>query len=132
MAADTTPSKAVEAPPLKPLALKPRLGPTPTNPPRYSVKVKSMGGQEITLADPRATRAAVALIDVHAVNGGAACHWGGPAAFAEIMAAVHGVMFATRGRQSYEAFNFVNDGCSASPDGNDSPLVIFRFGRSDA
>src|SRR5215468_1414918 len=109
MAADTSPAKAVEAPPLKPLALKPRLGPTPTNPPKYSVKVKSLGGHEMTLADPRATRAAVALIDVHAVNGGAACHWGGPAAFAEIMAAIHGILFAVTDRPWHEAYNFVND-----------------------
>ena len=53
-------------------------------------------GQEVVLGDPRATRALVALMDVHAVNGGAACHWGGPAAFAEIMAAIHGIMFAAR------------------------------------
>jgi len=48
-------------------------------------------------------------MDVHAVVGGAACHWGGPAAFAEINAAIHGLMFATQGRQWYDAFNFVND-----------------------
>jgi transketolase len=48
-------------------------------------------------------------MDVHAVNGGAACHWGGPAAFAEIMAAIHGLMFATKGRPWHEAYNFVND-----------------------
>jgi transketolase len=48
-------------------------------------------------------------MDVHAVNGGAACHWGGPAAFAEMMAAIHGIIFATQGRPWHEAFNFVND-----------------------
>ncbi len=64
---------------------------------------------EVTLADPRATRALVALMDVHAVVGGAACHWGGPAAFAEMNAAVHGLMFATQGREWHEAYNFVND-----------------------
>ena len=30
-------------------------------------------------------------------------------AYAEIMAAVHGIMFATEGRQWHEAFNFIND-----------------------
>ena len=63
----------------------------------------------MTLGDPRATRALVALMDVHAVVGGAACHWGGPAAFAEIMASIHGIMFATAGREWHEAFNFTND-----------------------
>ncbi len=109
MAADTSVVAQVQAPPLKPLALKSRLAATPRNKPKYSVTVKNAAGQEVVLADPRATRALVALMDVHAVNGGAACHWGGPAAFAEIMAAIHGVMFATPGREWHEAFNFVND-----------------------
>ncbi len=109
MAADTSIVKAVEAPPLKPIQLKSKLAPTPTTALKYFQKVKNSAGAEVTLADPRASRAAVALMDVHAVVGGAACHWGGPAAFAEIMSAVHGVMFATQGREWHEAFNFVND-----------------------
>ncbi|HKX35782.1 MAG TPA: transketolase C-terminal domain-containing protein, partial [Rhizorhapis sp.] len=48
-------------------------------------------------------------MDVHAVNGGAACHWGGPAAFAEVMAAIHGIMFSVTGRPWHEAYNFIND-----------------------
>jgi transketolase len=63
----------------------------------------------VALGDPRATRALVALMDLEAVNGGAACHWGGPSAFAEIMSAIHGLMFATQGRPWHEAYNFVND-----------------------
>src|SRR3989454_4869754 len=109
MAEDKSVVKQVEAPPLAPLNLKPRLAPTPRRAPKYPVRVKNAAGQEVILGDPRATRALVALMDVHAVNGGAACHWGGPAAFAEIMSAIHGLMFATRGRSWYEAFNFVND-----------------------
>src|ERR1041384_2822279 len=109
MAVDTTVVKPVEAPPLTPLKLTPRLAATPTRPPKYSVPVKNARGQEVTLADPRATRALVALMDVHAVNGGAACHWGGPAAFAEIMAAIHGIMFAVQEGEWHQAFNFVND-----------------------
>src|SRR5262245_47717671 len=109
MAEDKSVVKAVEAPPLTPLKIKSRLAGTPDKAPKYSVKIKDARGAEITLADPRATRAIVALIDVHAVNGGAACHWGGPAAFAEIMAAIHGIMFAVKGRPWYDAYNFVND-----------------------
>ena len=108
MAADNSVAQKVEAPPLKPLTLKNRLAGTPAAP-KYAAKVKNAAGQEVALGDPRATRALVALMDVHAVNGGAACHWGGPAAFAEINAAVHGLMFATQGRPWHEAFNFVND-----------------------
>ncbi len=109
MAADTTPVNAVEAPPLKPMVIASKLAPTPTGKPKYAVTIKHTGGHEVVLGDPQATRALVALMDVHAVNGGAACHWGGPAAFAEIMSAVHGVMFATKDRPWFEAFNFVND-----------------------
>jgi transketolase len=48
-------------------------------------------------------------MDTHAVIGGAACHWGGPAALAETMSAIHGIMFATKGKPWHEAYNFVND-----------------------
>lgn len=109
MAADTSVVKAVEAPALLPLKLKSKLAPTPKAAPKYAVAVKNAAGADVTLADPRASRALVALMNVHAVNGGAACHWGGPAGFAEIMSAIHGVMFATTGRAWHEAFNFAND-----------------------
>ncbi len=109
MGADTTTAKTVDAPPLKPLVIKSKLAPTPAGPPMFAVTVKNAQGQEVVLADPRATRALVALMNVHAVVGGAACHWGGPAAFAEINAAIHGLMFAVPGRPWFEAFNYVND-----------------------
>ena len=48
-------------------------------------------------------------MDVHAVVGGAACHWGGPAAFAEVSSAIHGVLFAASDRPWHESYNFVND-----------------------
>lgn len=109
MAADTSVVKPVAAPPLAPLQLKSRLAATPQAAPKYIAKVRNAAGAEVTLADPRATRALVALMDVHAVVGGAACHWGGPAAFAEMNAAIHGIMFATQGREWYDAYNYVND-----------------------
>ena len=58
---------------------------------------------------PQADRALIALMDMCAVNGGAASHWGGPAAFAEIISAIHGIMFAVKDRPWHEAYNFVND-----------------------
>ena len=88
MAADTSVVQAVVAPPLAPLKLKSKLATTPKAAPKYSAKVKNAAGADVTLCDPRATRALVALMDVHAVVGGAACHWGGPAAFAEINSAI--------------------------------------------
>jgi transketolase len=109
MSEDKSVVKPVQAPPLTPLNLKSKLAPTPPGPPRYAVTVKNGQGQDVVLADPRATRAIVALMDLEAVNGGAAAHWGGPAAFAEVMAAIHGVMFSVKGRQWFEAYNFVND-----------------------
>jgi transketolase len=109
MAADTSVVKPLEAPPLTPLSIKSRLAGTPKGAPKYSVTIKNSAGEPVVLGNPRATRALVALMDVHAVNGGAACHWGGPAAFAEMVAAVHGIMFATTGRPWHEAYNFVND-----------------------
>ncbi|HAB18210.1 MAG TPA: transketolase C-terminal domain-containing protein [Verrucomicrobiota bacterium] len=109
MAADTSVVAKIELPALTPLTVKSRLAATPARGPKYSVTVKNATGQNVVLGDPRATRALVALMDVHAVTGGAACHWGGPAAFAEVNAAIHGIMFATTGRPWFDAFNFVND-----------------------
>jgi transketolase len=109
MSEDKSVVKPAEAPPLAALNIPSKLAPTPPGPPAYAVKVKNAEGRDVVLGDPRATRALVALMDTEAANGGAASHWGGPAAFAEIMAAIHGVMFATKGRQWHEAFHFVND-----------------------
>jgi len=109
MATEVGPVKTVDVPSLRPLNLPNRLAPTPTQGPKYPVKVKNAAGQDVTLADPVMTRALVALMDTHAVIGGAACHWGGPAALAEIMSAIHGIMFAVKGRPWHEAYNFVND-----------------------
>ncbi len=109
MAADTSVVKPVEAPPLKPLSIASKLAPAPTNVPKYSVNIENAKGEKTTVADPRATRALVALMDLHAVNGGAASHWGGPAAYAEMMAAIHAIIFSAKGRPWFEAYNFVND-----------------------
>ena len=109
MGVDTSVAQQVEAPPLTPLAIKSRLASTPSGSPKYAVTITNASGREVVVGDPRATRALVALMDVHAVHGGAACQWGGPAAFAEMLAALHAIMFATAGREWYDAFNFVND-----------------------
>ncbi|MCX6871483.1 MAG: thiamine pyrophosphate-dependent enzyme, partial [Verrucomicrobia bacterium] len=108
MAADTSVVAQLELPSLRPQILKSRLAPTPGLP-RYTAQVQDRSGNAVTLADPRATRALVALMDVHAVVGGAACHWGGPAAFAEVSSAVHGMLFAASDRPWHESYNFVND-----------------------
>ncbi|MES2962590.1 MAG: thiamine pyrophosphate-dependent enzyme, partial [Bdellovibrionota bacterium] len=97
---------------LKPLQIASRLAKTPTSKPRYGVNVQMNSGEQVVVADPKATRAMVALMDMNAAHGGAASHYGGPAAFAELMSAAHGIMFhkATKANvQWFEAFNFVND-----------------------
>jgi transketolase len=109
MGADNATAQQVSAPPLTPLSLTSRLAPTPSRPPQFAVTIHNRAGQPITAADPRATRAMIALMNIHAVQGGAACHWGGPAAYAEINAALHALMFATQNRPWHEAFNYVND-----------------------
>jgi transketolase len=109
MSEDKSVVKAVAAPPLTPLKIKTKLAPTPTQAPKYSVKVKNGKGEDVVLASPTANRALVALMDMCAVNGGAASHWGGPSAFAEIISAVHGIMFAVKDRPWHLAYNFVND-----------------------
>jgi transketolase len=91
------------------LDIKSKLAPAPKGLPKYSVKIKNSAGKEVVIADPRATRAIVALMDMHAVIGGAACHWGGPAAMAEVMASIHAIMFSVKDRPWFDVFNFVND-----------------------
>ncbi len=94
------------------LPMKPKLAPTPTAEPKYAVQVQVASGTKEKFSDPKAVRAMLALMDMQAVLGGAASHWGGPSAFAELMSAVHGVMFTESLRLKtpwYELFNFVND-----------------------
>ncbi len=92
---------------IKPLKINNLLASNPSASPQFTSTIKNASGESVELADPKATRALVALMNQHAVIGGAAAHWGGPAAFAEIMAATHAIMFD----QSpwYEAFHFIND-----------------------
>ena len=77
MAEDTSTATPLETSPLAPLRLKSKLAPTPRRRPKYAVTILDARGAEIVLADPRATRALVAVMNVHAVPGGAARHWGG-------------------------------------------------------
>ena len=89
--------------PITPMKVTNRLAPAPSSEPKYSVTLSN--GEK--LADPKATRALVALMNQHAVIGGAAAHWGGPAALAETMSSLHHIMF--KENDWYEHFNFIND-----------------------
>jgi transketolase len=68
--------------------------------------------QEIVCSDPKAIRALVALMDMNAVLGGAACHYGGPAALADLWSAAHAIMFneaVYKNKKWHELYHFVND-----------------------
>ena len=58
---------------LKPLNIKSKLLPAPTSAPKYVVTIKDAKQNEVRLANPKATRSLIALMDMAAVNGGAAC-----------------------------------------------------------
>ncbi|MGE3610819.1 MAG: transketolase C-terminal domain-containing protein [Bacteriovoracaceae bacterium] len=92
---------------LKPLNIKSKLLHAPKSAPKYKVSIKNQAAESVTLANPKATRSLIALMDLAAVNGGAACHWGGPSAMTEAWTALHGIMFSHK--DWYKHFNFVND-----------------------
>ncbi len=92
---------------IKPLSIKSKLAQAPGKPPKYVKDIKNLAGETVKCGDPAITRALVALMDLGAVNGGAASHWGGPAAMAECMSALHGIMF--REKNWFDKYNFVND-----------------------
>ncbi|OQW51948.1 MAG: transketolase [Proteobacteria bacterium SG_bin7] len=97
---------------IEPIHIKNKLATTPQNHPKYWVEVSLRNGTRLKIADPRSTRAMVALMDMEAVLGGAASHWGGPAAFAELMSAVHGFVFYQAQKENVEwhdRFHLVND-----------------------
>lgn len=75
--------------------------------PTYAAEVKRADGSTLTVACPVATRTMLALMNMDATIGGAACHWGGPAALAELMSAIHGLMFSKD--VWHQHYNFAND-----------------------
>lgn len=88
------------------------LAPNPSKAPLFPIHVSDSRGEKFVCADPRATRALVAIMDLCAVLGGAASHWGGPAAFAEIQSAIWGWVFHLAQRQKknwHELFHLIND-----------------------
>lgn len=96
----------------EPIQIKTKLAGNPSQEPLFKSFVKSQDGRQIPVANPNATRALVSLMDMNAVLGGAASHYGGPAALAELMSALHGHVFdvaAKEKKQWYEMFHLVND-----------------------
>ena len=77
-----------------PLSIPKSLHGNPTAALQWSQTVKTKNGDQLPLACPTATRAMIALMDMAAVQGGAACHFGGPSAFAETLAMMGPVAFS--------------------------------------
>lgn len=92
---------------INPLNIENKLCDAPSSDPKYFKTVVSKTGENVKCGDPNITRALVALMDLAAVNGGAASHWGGPAAISECMSALHALMFSDK--KWFEKYNFVND-----------------------
>lgn len=92
---------------LAPLSVQNNLCEAKNLKPQFPATVKDSSGSEVVCGDPKYTRALVALMDLGAVNGGAACHWGGPAAAAEMCSAIHAKMFQSEDWR--EDYNFIND-----------------------
>lgn len=96
----------------EPMQIKSKLAGNPTQDPQFKNIIKTQDGRQISVADPRATRALVSLMDMNAVLGGAASHYGGPAALAELMSALHGYVFDVaqrEGKEWFDLFHIVND-----------------------
>ena len=89
------------------LAPTSRLAEASQKDPSFTVSVKNLAGEDVLVADPKATRALVAIMDAYATMGGAACHWGGPAAFAEMNSALHSFFFTKA--KWFDSFNFINE-----------------------
>ncbi|MFN3453553.1 MAG: transketolase C-terminal domain-containing protein [Pseudobdellovibrio sp.] len=97
---------------IKPLQVKNYLAQHNNASPQFYTEAKLQDGTSLKLADPRATRALVALMDMYAVLGGAASHYGGPAALAELWSALHGYVFHESQKQKkawFDLFHIVND-----------------------
>lgn len=80
--------------------------------PKYFVTLQSASGRSLQLADPKVNRLALAFMDMQSVLGGAASHWGGPSAFAEIVSALYALVFSIANEKLshwYDLFHIIND-----------------------
>ena len=97
---------------IKPLQIKVKLCGHENKKPQFASQIKLQNGSEIPAADPKATRALVALMDMFAVLGGAASHYGGPAALAELMSGLHAIIFKKAELQKknwFDIAHIIND-----------------------
>lgn len=97
---------------IKPISIKTKLHGNPQKALQFQQTIKNLKNEDIPLACPQSTRAMVSLMDMEAVLGGAASHFGGPSAFAEMMSATFGYFFDQAKKQNktwHELYHFVND-----------------------
>ena len=97
---------------INPLPIKVKLSGHQNKRPQFAKPIQTQDGSTVSAADPKATRALVALMDMYAVLGGAASHYGGPAALAELMSALHGLVFAKAEKQNknwFDVAHIIND-----------------------
>lgn len=80
--------------------------------PKFPISMEDSKGNIIQMADPKAIRALIACMDMEAGLRGAASHWGGPSALAEVMSALHALLFSIANKQSknwFDLFHLIND-----------------------
>ncbi len=106
---------------IKPLQVKNKLA-TPLNIiPQFNQKILLKNkidskvlniDSNLSASQPNFIRSLIALMDMNAVLGGAACHYGGPAALTDLWSAVHAIMFNEANKENknwHDLYHFVND-----------------------
>ena len=97
---------------IKPLQVKNHLAGHDNKKPQFAKTITLQNKEIVSVADPQSTRSLVALMDMNAVLGGAASHYGGPAALAELMSALHGIIFHDSEKKNekwFDLFHIIND-----------------------
>lgn len=85
---------------------------TPVHKPTFASEILKDNGQKLMVSDPKALRGLVALMDMYAVLGGAASHYGGPASLAEINSVLHALVFEEsleKQKPWFDLFHIIND-----------------------
>ena len=76
--------------------------------PKYFQEVSLQNGEQLKVSDPQAIRSLIALMNMEAILGGAAAHWGGPTAFVEITSVLTALIFQ-KSSDWYNHFHLIND-----------------------
>lgn len=94
---------------MNPFSLKSKLSKPKKLLSNFSTSVSGSNDQpELQVADPKAVRALVSLMDMEAVMGGAASHFGGPSALAEINSVLYALAYSSPNTWDRD-YNLIND-----------------------